>query len=222
MLSSSSSIIIIISLVAFVVVIHQAAAAAYQPSQQPQPPQQQTNARRAFFVQTASSSVRVAAVAAAALLVTTTAVSPAHAALDACPPGSSNCIRTTWTAPAGSTKSSISKTLTALLESYPQAGQADVDKGGWTMVSNDLSGATGTAVLEFKSGIGNFAKFFNGGKPFIDDVKLEIVDVSGGAVVDVRSSSRVGESDLGVNQKRLQYLQKALQAQGWTAPDPKY
>ena len=36
-----------------------------------------------------------------------------------------------------------------------QEGQNDVDKGGWTIVSEDLIG-TGKAAVEYKSGIGNF------------------------------------------------------------------
>ena len=100
-----------------------------------------------------------------------------------------------------------------------QEGQADVDKGGWTIVSDDLAGSSGRAAVEYRSGIGNFAKFLNGGKPFVDDLVLELAD--GGAVA-VRSSSRVGDSDFKVNQKRLQYLGKALQAKGWSVPEPTY
>lgn len=98
-----------------------------------------------------------------------------------------------------------------------QEGQNDVDKGGWTIVSDDLA-SSGTAAIEYKSGIGNFAKFLNGGKPFVDDLKLEIGD----GVVQVRSSSRVGDSDFKVNQKRLQYIGSALQAIGWDIPTPNY
>jgi hypothetical protein len=66
---------------------------------------------------------------------------------------------------------------------------------------------------------GNFAKFFNGGKPFVDDLVLEITD---SGAVEVRSSSRVGDSDMGVNQNRLNFLASNLRAAGWTAPEPKY
>ena len=106
---------------------------------------------------------------------------------------------------------------TVSLNSCQQQGQNDVDKGGWTIVSDDLAGS-GTAAVEYRSGIGNFAKFLNGGKPFVDDLKLEIQD----GVVQVRSSSRVGDSDFKVNQKRLQFLGNALQAKGWDVPEPKY
>lgn len=70
------------------------------------------------------------------------------------------------------------------------------------------------ARYEFKSGIGNFAKFFNGGKPFVDDFELSVEEAS----VCVRSSSRVGDSDLGVNAKRLNFIADALRTKGWAAP----
>ena len=42
-------------------------------------------------------------------------------AIEACPNKSSNCIRTTWTAPADT---DVSKTLAGILNLYPQEGQA--------------------------------------------------------------------------------------------------
>ena len=140
-------------------------------------------------------------------------------AIEACPPKTQNCIRTAWTPPSGTSKSDAVKTVLEVLNAYPQEGQNEADKGGYAVVEDDLAGPSGKARLEYKSGIGNFAKFFNGGKPFIDDLNLEI-DQDG--KVEVRSSSRVGESDLGVNQKRLSYLAAAFKAKGWDAPDPKY
>lgn len=138
-------------------------------------------------------------------------------AIDACPKGSKNCIRTTWTPPAGSSKTDSTASLRKVLEAYPQEGQEKVDIGGWSLVEDNFS--SGSARFEYKSGIGNFAKFFNGGKPFVDDLKLEIAD---SGVVEVRSSSRVGDSDLGVNQKRLAYIGNELQAAGWSVPEPTY
>ena len=85
-------------------------------------------------------------------------------------------------------------------------------------MEDDLA-KSGTARVEYKSGIGNFAKFLNGGKPFVDDLKLEIAD---SGAVEVRSASRIGESDLGVNKKRLEFLKKGVVAAGWSAPDPMY
>ena len=52
----------------------------------------------------------------------------------------------------------------------------------------------------------------------MDDLKLELGD----GVVQVKSASRVGDSDFGVNQKRLNYLVAKLREEGWNAPDPVY
>jgi hypothetical protein len=138
-------------------------------------------------------------------------------ALDACPAGSSNCIRTTWTPPAGTSKADATSTLKKVLESYSQEGQNKVDLGGWRIVEDNFG--SGSATIEYTSGIGNFAKYFNGGKPFIDDLKLEIAN---SGVVEVRSASRIGDSDFKVNQKRLSFFVEKLGAEGWNAPEPKY
>ena len=58
---------------------------------------------------------------------------------------------------------------------------------------------------------GNFAKFFNGGKPFVDDLEIDVE--STGATF--RSKSRVGDSDFGVNAKRIGYIAQALGKKGW-------
>jgi len=146
----------------------------------------------------------------------------ANAAVKSCPSGAKNCYSSTssgknklpvWQFPAGESKGTALQTFADVVGAYPQEGQADVDKGGWSVVSGDLK--SGNARLEFKSGLGNFAKFFNGGQPFIDDVEFELQD-SGVAVF---SSSRVGESDLGVNQKRLNWIASRLRAKGWDAPE---
>jgi Protein of unknown function (DUF1499) len=170
--------------------------------------------RRAVFRQLVSAGSTVAAVT---LLTTTTTSNPANA-LEACPKGSKNCIATTWTPPSGTNANAAASALKKVIESYPQEGQNNVDLGGWTIVDDSFAPGK-VAKLEYKSGIGNFAKFFNGGKPFVDDLLLE---VGSDGIVSVRSSSRIGESDLGVNQKRLTYFVSKLRAEGWDAPDPTY
>ena len=97
----------------------------------------------------------------------------------------------------------------AALNAYPQEGQGGVDLGGWTLVEDTPS----YQRVEFRSGIGNFAKFFNGGKPFVDDLEFSIEETT----VGVRSSSRVGDSDFGVNGKRLNYIAAELAKKGWDA-----
>lgn len=136
-------------------------------------------------------------------------------AMNCCPPNSKNCIRTTWKAPPDA--KNVPATMLDILSSYPQEGQADVDQGGWTIAAGDLK-TTGKTRVEYKSGIGIFARIINGGKPFVDDLEVEVTD----NVIEMRSASRIGISDLGVNQKRLQFLASKARALGWEAPEPKY
>lgn len=137
---------------------------------------------------------------------------PDTQALEMCPPKANNCVRTTWTPPSGSSHADIAAALRDAIQAYPQEGQGDVDGGGWTIASDDLLGS-GSARVEYKSsGKGTFAKIFNGGKPFVDDLKLEIND----GKVEVKSQSRVGDSDFGVNKKRVDYLAALLSANGWS------
>ena len=142
------------------------------------------------------------------------AASPVVAnALEICPSSANNCVRTTWTPPSGTSKADAVAAVKAALDQYPQEGQDNVDGGGWTIAEDNLAGA-GTARVEFRSsGKGNFAKFFNGGKPFVDDLKIE-VEESG--LVQIRSQSRLGDSDFGVNSKRVSYLASILKAKGWS------
>mmetsp|Transcript_19710 Transcript_19710/g.63368 ORF Transcript_19710/g.63368 Transcript_19710/m.63368 type:complete len:126 (+) Transcript_19710:318-695(+) len=118
-----------------------------------------------------------------------------------------------WKWPSSTSRSSAIATLKEVLAAYPREGQGDVDKGGWAYAEGDL--ADGAARLEFKSGVGQFAKFFNGGKPFVDDVEFTV----GTDAVAVKSASRVGDSDLGVNAKRLNYIAAKLRDKAWDAPD---
>ena len=151
-------------------------------------------------------------------------VAPVANAADikACPKGANNCWSTAstdktslkpWTFPGK--KADAVKQLRAALEAYPQAGQNKVDEGGWSFAVDELD-KSGYARLEYKSGLGNMAKYFNGGKPFVDDLEVLV----GGDSVSVRSSSRVGDSDLGVNAKRLAFLAKDLKAKRWDVVTP--
>jgi len=145
----------------------------------------------------------------------------ASAAVKSCPSGANNCYSSTsggknkmaaWSWPSSEDRESALSTLAGVIESYPQAGQDGADMGGWTVAEGSL--ASGNARVEFKSGLGNFAKFFNGNKPFVDD----LVIAAGDSNVAIFSSSRVGDSDFGVNAKRLNYLSAKLRAKGWDAP----
>lgn len=51
---------------------------------------------------------------------------------------------------------------------------------------------------------------------FIDDVEFAVS--KDGGEVQVRSSSRIGYLDLGVNAKRLNWISAQLREKGWSAP----
>mmetsp|Transcript_50598 Transcript_50598/g.107781 ORF Transcript_50598/g.107781 Transcript_50598/m.107781 type:complete len:192 (+) Transcript_50598:102-677(+) len=135
-------------------------------------------------------------------------------AIQSCPPGSKNCLRQTWTPPSSTSAADAVSQLRDALNAYPQEGQEDgkVDGGGYTIVSDNLGDSSGSITLEYRSsGKGTFAKLFNGGKPFVDDLVIE----SNGSAFEFRSASRVGDSDFGVNGKRLSYLGGLLKGKGW-------
>jgi hypothetical protein len=95
-----------------------------------------------------------------------------------------------------------------LLHNYVRLWLPTLNSSG----SSSSSGG-GSIVLEYKSsGKGFFAKGFNGGKPFVDDL---IVESSGNGTFEFRSSSRIGDSDFGVNSKRLSYIGGLLKGKGW-------
>ena len=158
----------------------------------------------------------------AASAATTLAPVANAADIKACAKGANNCWSTAstdktslkpWTFPGK--KADAVKQLRAALEAYPQAGQNKADEGGWSFAVDELD-KSGYARLEYKSGLGNMAKYFNGNQPFVDDLEVLV----GGDSVSVRSSSRIGDSDLGVNAKRLAYLAKDLKAKGWDVVTP--
>ena len=61
----------------------------------------------------------------------------------------------TWKWPKGSSREGAIDDLKAALAAYPQAGQAGVDLGGWTVAEDSLA-SSGYERIEFRSGIGNF------------------------------------------------------------------
>lgn len=139
-------------------------------------------------------------------------------ALNACRANARNCIRTAWTPPAGKSKSEAITDLRDAIASYPKGGQSGVDCNGWDVAIDDLNDKS-SARVEYKSCIGPAAVSMNLGRPFVDDLKLEIGE---DGAVQVRSSSRIGSSDFGVNKKRVNYLAAALRAKGWDAPKVTY
>ena len=147
-------------------------------------------------------------------ILTSIAIPSAANAIDACPSGSKNCLRQTWAPPSSTSAADAASELRAALNAYPQEGLEDgkVDGGGYT-VTSDALGSGGSLQLEYRSsGKGFFAKSFNGGKPFVDDLVIE----PNGSTFEFRSSSRLGDSDFGVNGKRLSYIGGLLKEKGWT------
>jgi Protein of unknown function (DUF1499) len=98
----------------------------------------------------------------------------------------------------------ITAALEATMATYPQEGQNDVDRGGWIQAELNTDGNGGTYLrYEFTSG-----KF-----KYIDELEL-LVDGKTGKV-SVRTASRSAGFDYNVNATRLNFIQKALQKQGW-------
>lgn len=171
------------------------------------------SSRRESINNAFTSLVGIASIA----VIGTTTPPPAYA-IQACPPGSKNCLRQTWTPPSSSSASSAADQLRSALNSYPQEGLEDgkVDGGGYTLISDTLSSNSGSIVLEYRSsGKGTFAKLFNGGKPFVDDLVIESSSSNDGSF-EFRSASRLGDSDFGVNGKRLAYIGGLLKEKGWS------
>lgn len=96
--------------------------------------------------------------------------------------------------------------LASAINSY-KPGQANVDGGGFKIVTN-----------EKKYIYAQFESLKNG---YIDDVEFALIEGFGRSV-QLRSSSRIGYLDFGVNAKRLNFLAKDLRAQGWDAPGVDY
>jgi len=82
-----------------------------------------------------------------------------------------------------------------------EPGQGGIDGGGF-------------ALVEKKAGQYLYYQFEAMKKGYIDDVEFAVTpDVRG---VQVRSASRVGVTDFGVNAVRLNYIAKQLVAKGWS------
>ena len=105
-----------------------------------------------------------------------------------------------WRPPSPDT--ALAELLDALKSYSP--GQSGIDGGGFNVVRS-----TPTYVyVEFES-----LRY-----GFVDDVEFALGGPAGTGTVQVRSASRLGFLDLGVNAKRLNYLAAKLRAKGWAAP----
>lgn len=110
-----------------------------------------------------------------------------------------------WKWPSGVTKKEAFEQLATTVKAYVP-GQKDIDGGGFKVMTVDTD--KGYIYVQFEA-------LKNG---YIDDFELVCIDgIDGGDSVQVRSSSRVGYLDFGVNAKRINFIAKALRAQGWNA-----
>ena len=108
-----------------------------------------------------------------------------------------------WTYPDSLTPEAAFQQLYETVKAYPP-GQSDIDGGGFDIVTFDNKKEY--IYVQFES-------LKNG---FIDDVEFAVVGDEKNTV-QVRSSSRLGYLDFGVNAKRLNYLSKKLREKGWDA-----
>ena len=97
------------------------------------------------------------------------------------------------------------KELEAVVNEY-SPGQGGIDGGGFAIQKSDP--AKGYLYAQFEA-------LKNG---YVDDLEFAVVSGMGDRAVQLRSSSRVGYLDYGVNAKRVNYIAKALKAKGWNAP----
>lgn len=124
--------------------------------------------------------------------------------------------------------------LAEVVSSY-EPGQSNIDGGGFKIITNEPK--KGYLYVQFES-------LKNG---YIDDVEFAYIDgfvpssaknntdddddkkqqqreisTEGGGSVQVRSSSRIGYLDYGVNAKRLNYIAEKLRQKGWDAKGVDY
>lgn len=107
-----------------------------------------------------------------------------------------------WKYPSAYDQKRAFDELKAVILAYPP-GQSGVDGGGFDIKTFDAT--NGYMYVQFEA-------LKNG---YIDD--FEAAAASENGTVQVRSSSRVGYLDYGVNAKRLNYIAKELRGKGWGA-----
>lgn len=105
-----------------------------------------------------------------------------------------------WNPPSSkSAEEAWAEARSAVVEYKP--GQQGIDGGGFKIVADD------SRYL--------YAQFESLKKGYVDDLEIALGDRG----LLVRSSSRVGYSDRGVNAKRLNALASCLREKGWNAPE---
>lgn len=126
---------------------------------------------------------------------------------DATVPGDSEHLIAPWRPPKGTSADATMRELEEVLKGYTP-GVAGIDGGGFKIITAD----------------GNYcyAQFESLRQGYIDDVEFALApaaEAGSGPAVQVRSSSRLGYLDFGVNAARLNAISKELRARGWTAAE---
>jgi len=110
-----------------------------------------------------------------------------------------------WVWPKDMDKAQAFQQLEQVIQGY-EPGQDGVDGGGFQIVKSDSK--MGYLYAQFEA-------LKNG---YIDDFEVAYVEGRGDRACQIRSSSRVGYLDYGVNAKRVNYIAKQLRSKGWDAP----
>lgn len=109
-----------------------------------------------------------------------------------------------WDTSKLSSRQDAFEQLHEVVKAY-QPGQSNIDGGGFNIVTFDSD--AGYMYVQFES-------LKNG---YVDDLEFAMINKDDN-VVQVRSASRLGYLDFGVNAKRINYLANALRQKGWDAP----
>jgi uncharacterized protein (DUF1499 family) len=119
-----------------------------------------------------------------------------------------------WVPPTDrSSAVAILQDIEGVINSYPQEGQNGTDLGGWKLADRQKNDANGVTYLRYEFKSGRFG--------YVDDLEIRVVDdkKSGGegvVQISVRTASREGGYDFGVNASRIDFIQAALEKKGWT------
>lgn len=105
-----------------------------------------------------------------------------------------------WIPPVGGTEDPL-KVLGRVVRGY-EPGQGGVDGGGFVLVTETDSYL--------------YYQFESLKKGYIDDLEFAKGSGSSSSGILVRSASRLGQTDFGVNAIRLNYIADNLRKEGWT------
>lgn len=114
-----------------------------------------------------------------------------------------------WPVEFGSDTEKVFSQLEEVVNEY-KPGQSNIDGGGFQVIKSDPKG--GYLYVQFES--------LKAG--YIDDLEFAYIKGKQDRSVQVRTSSRVGYLDFGVNAKRLNYIAKTLRSKGWDAAGVDY